>query len=137
MTETIERLLDKPYWIIDILPEQVPKDSPGQYFAVERWFRKEQMAAIRQKHINTVLKLNCYYDLTFVRENEEKSLNPEPARIAEIMKERYVYILVGDAMILSEPDDIYMTLFNADDELVEKVRRIAGSEGLFVWKGVG
>ena len=33
MKKTIEELLQSPYWIIDILPSQVPKDSPGQYFA--------------------------------------------------------------------------------------------------------
>ena len=32
----IETLLNKPYWVIDILPEQVPEDSAGQYFAIEQ-----------------------------------------------------------------------------------------------------
>ena len=31
-------LLEGPYWIVDILPEQVPADAAGQYFAVERYF---------------------------------------------------------------------------------------------------
>jgi hypothetical protein len=31
---TIDELLQKPYWIIDILPRQVPADSKGQYAAV-------------------------------------------------------------------------------------------------------
>lgn len=35
-------------------------------------------------------------------------------------------------MILSEPDDTYMTLFNPDDELLELVKLIASGEGLFV-----
>lgn len=30
--DRIEALLNTTYWIIDILPFQVPKDSPGQYF---------------------------------------------------------------------------------------------------------
>lgn len=38
MTENIDDLLQKPYWIIDILPKQVPADSSGQYFAVEKYF---------------------------------------------------------------------------------------------------
>ena len=37
MHKTIDELLQLPYWNIDILPEQVPKDSPGQYFAVEKY----------------------------------------------------------------------------------------------------
>ena len=31
-------LLEGPYWIVDILPEQVSADAAGQYFAVERYF---------------------------------------------------------------------------------------------------
>ena len=57
--QNIDELLNKPYWIIDILPQRVPKDSPGQYFAVEDYFLNEQLGTIKQKHINLVLKLNC------------------------------------------------------------------------------
>ena len=56
-TERIEELLEKPYWIIDILPEQVPADSAGQYFAVEEYFRRQPET--KQKKINVILKINC------------------------------------------------------------------------------
>ena len=42
MMKTVEELLECPYWIIDILPLQVPKDSPGQYFAVEKYFLQDK-----------------------------------------------------------------------------------------------
>ena len=52
MEKTIDELLQAPYWIVDILPEQVPADGPGQYFAVERYFlRKDRLAAVKEKHI--------------------------------------------------------------------------------------
>ena len=56
MKKTIEELLQTPYWIIDILPKQVPKDSPGQYFSIEDFFLQgENLAAIKQKHLNLIL----------------------------------------------------------------------------------
>jgi hypothetical protein len=61
--------------------------------------------------------------------------NPAPKRIREIMMERYVYIMLGDSMILSEPDDTHMTVFNPDKELMNLIREISSSEGWFVWKG--
>jgi hypothetical protein len=73
--DRIEELLQAPYWIIGILPMQVPKDSPGQYFVVEDYFLKEQLAEIKRKHINVILKLNCYMDISI----EEES-NPAPER---------------------------------------------------------
>ena len=127
--DRIEELLNKPYWIVDILPKQVPKDSPGQYFTIEDYFLKGQLAEIKQKHINVILKLNCYLDLSL-----DGELNPRPDRIAAVMMEKYVYIMVGDSMILSEPDDTHLTIFNPDESLLELVRPIALSEGMFVWK---
>ena len=37
----IDDLLSKPYWIIDILPKQVPADNGGQYFKIEKYWTKE------------------------------------------------------------------------------------------------
>lgn len=127
----IETLLQTPFWIIDILPKQVPEDSPGQYFAVEAYLLKNQLAQIRQKHINLILKLNCYMDVEI-----DGVKNPEPEKIAGIMRDRYVYIMTGDAMILSEPDDTHMTVFHPDEELLALIRELAAGEGLFVWKGM-
>ena len=127
--DRIEELLNKPYWIVDILPKQVPKDSPGQYFTIENYFLKGQLAEIKQKHINVILKLNCYLDLSL-----DGELNPSPDRTAAIMMEKYVYIMISESMILSEPDDTHLTIFNPDESLLELVRPIALAEGMFVWK---
>lgn len=128
--DRIEKLLQMPYWIIDILPKRVPKDSPGQYFAVEAYFLEEQISVIKQKHVNVILKLNCYMDITI-----DGEVNPAPDRIAERIHEQYAYILTGDALILSESDETYMTLFNPDEQMLELVKDIAALEGLFVWRG--
>ena len=129
---TIEELLQTQYWIIDILPKQVPAYSPGQYFAVEKYYlEKERFTVIKEKHINVILKLNCYRDISI---DEETEVNPSPERIAEEMKQRFLYIMTGDSMILSEPDDTCMTVFNPDNDLLELIRQIAAGEGLHVWK---
>ena len=125
----IDELLNTPYWIVDILPAQVPKGSPGQYFTIEDFFLHEQLAVIKRKHLNVILKLNYYMDISLKGE-----LNPPPERIRTVMDEEYVYILAGDSMILSEPDDTHLTVFNPDDRLLELLMPIAAGEGLFVWK---
>lgn len=124
-----QELLSKPYWIIDILPGQVPVNSPGQYFAIEKYFLSEQPEDIRRKHIRLILKLNCYRSIA-----AEGEVNPPPARIAEIMKAKSTRIRVDGAMILSDPDDTYMTLYNPDGELLALVKALASAEGLFVWQ---
>ena len=128
--DRIEELLQTPCWIIDILPMRVPKERGGQYFAVERYYLTKHLPEIRQKHINLVLKLNCYMDVAIDGET-----NPAPDSIAAAMNKRYVYIMIGNSMILSEPDDTHMTLFNPDERLLGLVKEVATGEGLYVWKG--
>ena len=132
MKKTVEELLQAPYWIIDILPEQVPKDSPGQYFTIEDYYLQEpQLSLIKQKHINVILKLNCYRDISL---DEDGEADPPPEQIARIMRERYVYIMVDESMILSEPDDTHLTLFDPDDRLLCLMKALAQGEGLFMWQ---
>lgn len=133
MSRIIEELLNTPFWIIDILPKQVPPDSAGQYFAVERYLRETQLSEIKRKHVNMILKLNCYRDISL---DEEGSINPPPDQIRDVMYKRYVNIMIDDAMIISEPEDTHMTIFNPDDELLTLVRELALSEGLFVWNNL-
>ena len=132
MKKTMEALLQTSCWIIDILPEQVPKNSPGQYFAAEAYFLQEtRLAAIKQKHLNLILKLNCYRDISL---DEDPTVNPPPERVADAVCQRITYIRTGDTMLLSEPDDTHMTLFNPDDQLLNLVKTLAAGEGLFVWQ---
>ena len=110
----------------------MPADSPGQYFAVEKYFLQgERINEIKQKHINLILKLNCYRDISI---GDETAINPLPKHIADEMKKRYLYIMTGESMILSEPDDTHLTVFNPDSQLLELLRQLASGEGLFVWK---
>ena len=132
MKKTVEDLLQSSYWIIDILPSQVPEGSPGQYFTVEKYFLQgDRLEEIKQKHINLILKLNCYRDISI---SDETVVNPLPKHIADEMKKRYLYNMLGESMIVSEPDDTHLTVFNPDSQLLKLIRQIASGEGLFVWK---
>ena len=131
MKKTIDELLQTPYMIIDILPYQVSRYSDGQYFKVENYFLKEdRLSELKQKHINLILKLNCYHNISI---DDEEEINPAPEIIAKTMRERYVFIRVDDAMILSEPDDTHLSVFNANTRLLKLIKTLASSEGLYLW----
>ncbi len=129
---SIEELLEMPYHIIDILPEQVKADSPGQYFAVERyWLEPSRLSTVKRKHADLVLKLNCYRAVSL---DEETETNPEPERIAEAIMTRYVCIRIGDTLITSAPDDLYLTVYNADEALLKPLETLCRGEGLYLRK---
>ena len=78
-------LLEGPYWITDILPEQVPADAAGQYFAVERYFlRPERIVPLRRKYAEILLRLNCYYDMAVSFDScMTWEANPDPEAFSE------------------------------------------------------
>ena len=132
MKRSIEELLEKPYWILDVLPEQVKRDSPGQFFAVERYFLEpSRLAAVKESHVRTILKLNCYRSLSL---DEESETNPPPEEIAEAVRTRHVCLLTEGALIVSDPDELYLTVYDPDEPLLGLLRALAAGEGLYLWK---
>ena len=128
------------YWIIDILPKQVPAGSAGQYFKAEGYFLS-LLDEISGKFARILIRLNCYYDLQVSTDVETWILNESPEDLVRRFEESIashspLSILVGsdEALITFSGDDHYMTLYNPDEEILELVRQCAGAEGLFVWE---
>ena len=126
--EQIEERLKMPYWIVDILPKQVPEESPGQYFRIEDYFLKERISHIKQRQVDLILKLNCYMDMSV-----DGQMNPPPEQLEAEIKKDHVCILLDEAMIVSEPDETWLTVFGADEELLHLLGALAAAEGLFLW----
>ena len=67
----IEKLIKKTVYVVDPLPEKVPKKSRGQYFEVEYfWHESGEAEKICRKFERIILKLNCYEE-PFTEENAE------------------------------------------------------------------
>ena len=136
---TIEPFLTKPYWIIDILPKQVPANSSGQYFAIEKHLLSSpQVDCIYRKFAGVLLKLNCYVDLAvFKVEDESWMENPAPDDLERLVLERrplFVVLKQSQTMLSITGDDHNMTLYGADEETLQLISSIASAEGLSVWK---
>ena len=139
---TIEEYLNKPYWVIDILPKQVPADGRGQYFEIEKHFLEHpQIDIIYRKFSNILLKLNCYEDIDVSHDGEEWTTNPAPneleAALLKCMADKHLFYIIlksADVMIIVSGDDTYMTIYNPTEESKELIDSLAVSEGLFMWK---
>ena len=135
----IEEFLAKPYWIIDILPKQVPADAGGQYFTIEKYFLSPpHVDAIYRKFANVMLKLNCYDDiLVFKVDGETWAENPAPNDLEQVVLERkplFVVLKHAEAMISIPGDDHNMTVYGATEATLQLIGSIASAEGLHVWK---
>ena len=139
---TIEEYLEMPYWVIDILPKQVPSDRKGQYFEIEKYFREHhQIDNIYRKFTNILLKLNCYEDIDVSHDGDEWITNPAPheleaALLGSMADKQMFYIILksADVLITVSGDDTYMTVYNPTEEVLELIGSLASSEGLFLWR---
>ena len=134
----VEGLLEKPYWVVDLLPYQVPENSRGQFFAVERYYLEEpRHGRLCRQFADVLLKLNCYHDLT-VSHGDDWVKNTEPAVLSEWLTEAlqhgHLCALIddGESLITASGGDIYMTLYNPSPDLLELVRNLANAAGLFL-----
>ena len=134
-------LLEGPDFVVDILPEQVPRDADGQYFAVERyWLQPERLRPLRRRFAEILLRLNCYDDMAVSFDScESWELNPDPeafaARLEVLSGNSFLRAVFESrrAMIDLEPDDTYMTVYDPENGISDRVQKLAEAEGLFFW----
>ena len=136
----IETLLNKPYWVIDILPEQVPENSAGQYFAIEQYYLQlPGITDIHNRFTAILLQLNCYSDfLVCLSDQEQQICNPEPERLVswinEEQKDLCIVLVEEDVLITLNHDDTYMTVYNPSEALINRIGSLATAHGLFLWQ---
>ena len=138
-----ERLLEAPYWVIDMLPMQVPQGSAGQFFTVERYYleapQHERMCC---RFADVLLKLNCYHDL-MVSHDDAWFSNPGPAMLVEwltvALRRGHLCALIDDgaSLITASSGNICMTLYNPSPGLLQLVQQLAAAAGLFLWQPKG
>lgn len=130
---------NKPCWIIDVLPMQVPANSRGRYFTVEKYFLS-RLDELSRKFARILIKLNCYRDLLVSTDGEQWTDAFSPEDLEPLFQESvdsysplFIQIQPSDALVTFSGDDHYMTLYGPDEELLGLVRPLAAAEGLFVW----
>ena len=136
----VERLLEAQYWVIDMLPMQVPQGSAGQFFAVEQYYLQEpQHGRLCRQFADVLLRLNCYHDL-HVNHGDEWVKNPAPATLVEWLTDALYHghlcglIDEGTALITASSGDTHLTLYNPTPALLELAGQLATAAGLFLWQ---
>ena len=129
---------NKPYWIIDILPKQVPADSPGRYFTVEKYFLAH-LDDLCRKFAHVLIKLNCYRDLLVSTDEEQWTAEFSPADLQSYFQASvdthsplFIRIQPSDALLTFSGDDHYLTLYAPDEALLSLLFPLAAAEGLFL-----
>ena len=70
-----ESLFNKPYHVIDVLPERVPEERAGSYFRFENYCLS-RLQIIYGKFSDVLIKLCCYFDILIYTEDKWEA-NPD------------------------------------------------------------
>ena len=138
--EQLERLRQKACWIVDFLPEQVPRDGGGQFFRVEWYLLSiDTDSRMRERLTAVLLKLLCYYP-TVLHWNGWHS-QPEPQRVAEAVRELMenhsgqleLLLPQQEALVVLDSDCLNLEVYGPGEQLQRRMAALAVSEGLF-WR---
>ena len=134
----VNKLLEMPCYIIDVLPYQVAKGCGGSFFDVENYLLKNYDSyGFKERFIRIILKLMCYYSVNV--SYEEWIDNPTPETVVEIMDkvihntQAVMDIVLADknTLIQFEGDCLNISVYTPDNDLCELLKQLAWSEGLF------
>ena len=139
-----EALLNKRYRIIDILPAQTPEKFAAAYSALENYFFRDPGADMPYtRFLNLIIKLGCYCDIAVCRQGDEKwERLPEPellsdafCELAETRRGGLHFLIDGGKLLITlDAGDLYMTVYGSCPRMMRRIKQLARSEGLFVWK---
>ena len=138
--QIVDRLLDAPCYIIEVLPQQVPKDCGGQFFAVEDYLLKHRgRYGMSDRLVRIILKAMCYYPVVVYWGDWIEQ--PTPEQVVEIIDtiienhsgNMNMVFTNKDALVEFGGDCLNMSIYNPDEEMCVLFEKIATSEGMF-WR---
>ena len=138
-----QALLEKPCWVIDFLPQRVPEKSDGAFFDVEQFYLDENRRPdFFRRFAQILLGVFCYCDLvlgdgeTWSRKTTPKKLY-ESIALLPLNGYRCVLLSGDEALFTVSGSDLYMTLYNPSEKLLDLVRPLVHAQGLFLRQGTG
>ena len=130
----LEEILNKPYYLIDILPERAPADK--HYFAVRDSYLDKQLPVFKEKIKDVIMKAYCYFDYQFYDHEKDCWIKDfDTDELLKMLDNKEVGILIEDkAYLYLDDQDHYLTFYDLDHSAVGIFKSLSESNGLFFRK---
>ena len=135
--DRVETLLRQPCWLIDIFPVQVKEEFREKYFDAEEYFVRNRMESFAYKITNVILKLRCYFSITCCF-NGKWHEHDSSCEIAEWIQASLTsgddslnMLLSDENTLITVSDDLYVAVYNPDENVKRMLSVLVKSEGLF------
>jgi len=132
-----QSIFDAECYVIDIFPSQIPAERGAAYSEAEKIFLQEpHLTLLRQKFARLAIKLGCYSDIT-MEYNDLELATPAPSMIYDTIINCkpndwvVLHFTHDNCAITYNGDDLYMTFYNPEDNLLKLAEKICGGRVVF------
>ena len=139
---TVERLLEDDYWIIDILPSQIPIEKQAEYRALtDEYFESDKIAELHRRYAEILTMINSRYNTAMLCMPEDDwTISPHDNAVKDAVihhtERGCVDLLIPeeDTLISLQAEDLYITVYHPTKEILSLLRKAVSESGFYIWQ---
>lgn len=139
---TVERLLEDDYWIIDILPSQIPIEKQAEYRALtDEYFESGKIAELHRRYAEILTMINSRYNTAMLcMPEDEWTISPHNNDVKDAVihhTERGCVDLLlteEETLISLQAEDLYITVYHPTEEILSLLRQAVSESGFYIWQ---
>ena len=138
----VERLLEDDYWIIDILPSQIPIEKQAEYRALtDEYFESGKVAQLHRRYADILTMINSRFKTAMLcMPEDEWTISPDDVAVKDAVihhTERGCVDLLlpeEETLISLQAEDLYITVYHPTEELLSLLRQAVSESGFYIWQ---
>ncbi len=139
---TVERLLEDDYWIIDILPYQIPIEKQAEYRALtDEYYESGKIAQLHQRYADILTMINSRFKTAMLcMPEDEWTISPDDVAVKDAVihhTERGCVDLLlpeEETLISLQAEDLYITVYHPTEEILSLLRQAVSESGFYIWQ---
>ena len=139
---TVERLLEDDYWIIDILPSQIPIEKQAEYRALtDEYFESGKVAQLHRRYADILTMINSRFKTAMLcMPEDEWTISPHNNDVRDAVMhhtERGCVDLLlpeEETLISLQAEDLYITVYHPTEEILSLLRQAVSESGFYIWQ---
>ena len=139
---TVERLLEDDYWIIDILPSQIPIEKQAEYRALtDEYYESGKIAQLHRRYADILTMINSRFKTAMLcMPEDEWTISPDDVAVKDAVihhTERGCVDLLlpeEETLISLQAEDLYITVYHPTEEILSLLRQAVSESGFYIWQ---
>ena len=139
---TVERLLEDDYWIIDILPSQIPTEKQAEHRALtDEYFESGKVAQLHRRYADILTMINSRFKTAMLcMPEDEWTISPDDVAVKDAVihhTERGCVDLLlpeEETLISLQAEDLYITVYHPTEEILSLLRQAVSESGFYIWQ---